>query len=285
MLRQIIKIDEDLCDGCGVCIPACKEGALQVIDGKCRLVGDLFCDGLGACIGECPQGAITIEEREAEPYDEVKVIQSLISQPRNVMKAHLEHLWEHNAKEFFNQAIDYLNANNIDIPFNPMEKEIKKASSGCSCPGSAMMDLRHDTKSTDNDSIELKSELTQWPVQLHLVNPAAPYFVDRELILMSTCGPLVNANVHQNYIKDRSVVVACPKLDITDPYVSKLAHILEVSNTPKLIIVRIEVPCCGGLTQIAHNAAIESGRSGLTIEEHVLRIDGSLKANNIIFKN
>lgn len=116
MKREIIKINEEKCTGCGECIPGCPEGALQVIDGKARLISDLFCDGLGACIGTCPQGAIEIEQREAEPYDEYKVMENVAKAGPNVIKAHLKHLYEHGQTEFLNQAIDFLRVKNIEVP-------------------------------------------------------------------------------------------------------------------------------------------------------------------------
>ena len=133
MKRKIIKIDESKCDGCGECVPNCHEGALQIIDGKARLISDLFCDGLGACIGHCPQGALTIEEREAEPYDEKKVMDYIVKGGENVIKAHLEHLYEHGEKEFLRQAVEYLDENGIPLPDLDIER---KSSNGGGCPGS-----------------------------------------------------------------------------------------------------------------------------------------------------
>lgn len=133
MKRKIIKIEEEKCDGCGVCVPECHEGALQVIDGKVRLISDLFCDGLGACLGHCPQGALTIEEREAEPYDEYKVMEYIVRGGRNVIKAHLEHLRDHNEMEYFNQAVKYLDDNGIELP---VLKTKESSHTACGCPGS-----------------------------------------------------------------------------------------------------------------------------------------------------
>lgn len=291
MLRQIITIDEDKCDGCGLCIPGCKEGALQIIDGKCRLVGDLFCDGLGACIGECPHGAISIIEREAEPYNESIVMMEMIKQPKAVLKAHLLHLKEHNAVDFLDEAVSFMKENGIE---NPLEQKtelktlnIHHHNHGGGCPGSAMRELKRndETKENTSNSARQTSELAQWPVQLHLVSPSSPFFKNKELVIMSTCGPLASANVHQDYIKGRAVVVACPKLDKTEPYTEKLAAIYAASGTEKVIVVRIEVPCCGGLSRFAFDAAHISGRTGITVEEHILSVEGNLKSQNILFKN
>ncbi|MFP4527485.1 MAG: ATP-binding protein [Candidatus Kapaibacterium sp.] len=282
MKRKIINIDEEKCNGCGLCIPECKEGALQIIDGKARLISDLFCDGLGACIGHCPEDAITIEERDTEPYDERKVMDTLLNQPRSVMKAHLEHLIDHGATEYYDEAIEYLKEKGIPNPVLQMGNS--HAKSGGSCPGTKMMSLSSAKKKAnpDKSGTQYPSQLGQWPVQLHLVSPNAPYFKDQELVIMSTCGPLASANVHEDYLAGRAVVVACPKLDYTDPYTEKLASIFANSRTPKAIVVRMEVPCCGGLTQFALNAAKMSG-ADVEIEEHVMAVDGSLKSKNILY--
>ncbi|MFP4367943.1 MAG: ATP-binding protein [Candidatus Kapaibacterium sp.] len=286
MKRKIININEELCDGCGLCVPECKEGALQIIEGKARLISDLFCDGLGACIGHCPQNAITIEEREAGPYDERKVLDSMVKQPGSVLKAHLKHLKEHNAMEFFNDAIDYLNEKNIPVPELEEKKPNGLGHQGGGCPGSKMFQIeRPASEITDNNGSEnagLRSELNQWPVQLHLVNPNAPYFRGSELVIVSTCAPLANPNIHKDYMKGRSVVVACPKLDYTAPYKDKLKDIYSMGQTPKVIILRMEVPCCGGLTKFACDAAIESDNDAIIVEEHVLTIKGELKRKEIL---
>ena len=145
MLRKIVKIDESKCDGCGDCIPACAEGALQIIDGKARLISDLFCDGLGACLGHCPQDAIIVEEREAEPYNEKKVMETIIKGGRNVIKAHLEHLKEHGETKYYQQALKYLKENKIEIP---IEKETitPESNQTCGCTGSQTIDLRNISK-------------------------------------------------------------------------------------------------------------------------------------------
>lgn len=290
MKRQIINIDEDKCDGCGLCIPECKEGAIQIINGKAKLISDLFCDGLGACLGYCPQNAITIEEREAEPYNEVKVLEN-IAGDQAVLKAHMLHLLEHNDREHYDEAIEFLKANDIPNPILSLKTmDAPQNGSACGCSGSRMIDLNvleehganheHSTNTT-----ELKSELKQWPVQLHLVPPNAPYFKNKELVIMSTCGPIANANVHAEYLKGRSVVVACPKLDYTEPYADKLGAIFAEGATRKAIVVIMEVPCCKGLTKMVFDGAAMSGNNNLEVEEHILGLDGKLKQTNIVFSS
>lgn len=303
MKRQIIKIDESKCDGCGLCIPECKEGAIQLIDGKARLISDLFCDGLGACLGHCPRNAITIEEREAVPYDEIKVLEIILKQPISVLKAHLAHLKEHKDILHYNQAIEFLNAKGIKIPSedNEIDHHHKhQAGSQCpgsmiidrreemghehqqhhhvgsQCPGSMIIDRRDELIQESKCCESIQSELKQWPVQLHLVSPDAPYFKNAELVIMSTCGPIASAEIHQNYIKNRAIVVACPKLDYTEPYTEKLSEIFKRANTTKIIVVIMQVPCCKGLMKITLDAIKLSNRNDIILEEHILGLDGKL---------
>lgn len=283
MKRQIIKIDYEKCDGCGGCIPECKEGALQIIDGKARLVSDLFCDGLGACLGSCPQNAIIIEEREAEPYDERKVLENIILEPPNVLKAHLQHLISHKAFDHYETAKHFLVEKNIKNPFTSLDNNMNH-SSNSGCPGSKMVAIdRQQLNITEAAFQKQVSALEQWPIQLHLVNPDAPYFKGKELLIMSTCAPVASAEIHQAYLPGRSIVMACPKLDYTEPYTEKLAMIFSQSRTPKAIVVIMEVPCCRGLSKFALDAARISGRKDIIVEEHILSLEGELKSKNVIY--
>src|SRR4030042_754687 len=175
--REIININEDKCNGCGDCIPNCPEGAIQVIDKKARLISDLFCDGLGACIGHCPQGAITIEERDAEEYDEIKVMENIVRQGKNVIRAHLEHLKGHNQHEYLRQAIDFLKKKNIQVPFGEEKGQGEHAHGASGCPGAKIMDFRKKEETPKKEKAFSKgdSELKTWPVQIMLVPPSAPY--------------------------------------------------------------------------------------------------------------
>ncbi|MFC1750052.1 ATP-binding protein, partial [Pseudomonadota bacterium] len=206
--RKIIKIDENLCNGCGICIPNCPEGALQIIENKARLISDLFCDGLGACIGDCPQEAITIEEREAEPYDEIKVLKNIIKQGSEVVKAHLQHLEEHGETKFLKQAKDYLEENNISIPDKLP----------CGCAGSKVMFIVPE----EDEEVNIKSQLRQWPIQLHLLPVQAPFFDNSDLIVIADCVGFVNPNLHQELIKGKSIAIGCPKLDDVERYQDKI---------------------------------------------------------------
>ncbi|MGE5479098.1 MAG: ATP-binding protein [Chloroflexota bacterium] len=291
MKRKIIRIDEDICNGCGNCVPECKEGAIQIIEGKARLISDLFCDGLGACLGHCPEGAITIEEREAEPYDERKVIESLASQPASVLKAHLMHLREHGETQLLAQAFAAMALVGLRNPLIEEEAaaEAKRAlgsmhnhshHGGGGCPGSRMITLEQAAPKAPQPKEKGDygaPQLAQWPVQLHLVSPYAPYFRSKDLSIISTCSPLASTDVHPRYLAGRACVVACPKLDNTEPYPEKLAEIFKANATPKAIVVVMEVPCCKGLTKIALAARAFSGREDMPIEEHTIGLDGSLK--------
>ncbi|MDY0342866.1 MAG: 4Fe-4S binding protein [Lentimicrobium sp.] len=307
MKRTIIKIDEDLCNGCGNCIPNCHEGALQIIDGKARLISDLFCDGLGACIGHCPEGAITLEEREAEPYDEIKVMELMVPKGRNTILAHLEHLRDHNEQELLRQAIDYIKTNQIDLSpgaTQPVAVQAKSfqnlaearaavavpKASGCGggCPGSAPLDFKIDLEELENTTVvtplpalempesDAPSELRQWPVQLHLLNPQASYFKNADVVLAADCVAFTMGNFHNRMLKGKTLAIACPKLDTNkESYLQKLVAMIAESNINTLHVVVMEVPCCGGLIQMAMAARAQSGKN-IPIKKTVISVKGDI---------
>jgi len=279
MKRKIIVINEAKCNGCGDCIPNCPEGALQIIDGKARLISDLFCDGLGACIGECPIGAIAIEEREAEPYDEAKVMVNVAKGGPNVIKAHLKHLNDHNETEFYDQAIEYLKENNLEIP-ETSEKIIPFA-----CPGMKIVDNQQEHPSVsplkggieDAGDEDKPSELRQWPTQLHLLNPQASYFQDADLLVAADCVPFTLNNFHGKFLKGKTLLHFCPKLDNSyEEYVEKLAQIFSLNNIKSITLVRMEVPCCGGTTATV-KAALEKTGKNIPINDIIISLDGKIK--------
>jgi len=226
--RKIIKIDEEKCDGCGLCVPACAEGAIQVIDGKARLVSEVYCDGLGDCLGECPRGALTIEEREAEEFDE---------------KAVERHLVEQKAQQTApSQQSDPL---------------------PCGCPGSASQTLKpRQTARPDaeGDAGTTPSALGNWPVQLHLVPVVAPYFNEARLVIAADCVPFSFADFHRKFLAGRALLVGCPKLDDAEAYREKLAQIFRQNDIKSVEVVYMEVPCCFGLVHLVGKALEESGR-------------------------
>ncbi|MBU0763063.1 MAG: 4Fe-4S binding protein, partial [Candidatus Altiarchaeota archaeon] len=220
--RQIIKIDEEKCNGCGQCIPNCPEGALQMIDGKARLISDLFCDGLGACIGHCPQGAITTEEREAQAYDEKKTMDNIIAAGPNTIKAHLKHLKEHGEFGYMGQAIEVLKSKGLPVP----DLGDSGSCPPTGCPGSRMLDF--NSEKTDSEEGDVSSQLRQWPVQLHLVSPNAPYFRGKDVVLSADCVAYSLGGFHSQYLKGKSLAIACPKLDSDlDIYVEKIKEMVD----------------------------------------------------------
>ena len=271
--RKIIKINEKKCTGCGLCIPNCPEGALQIIDGKARLISDLFCDGLGACIGHCPEGAITIEEREAKPYEETKIMENIVKQGKNVIKAHLEHLRDHGETEYLNQALEVLKKKNIE---NPIEKSAKHAHAPSGCPGMKIMQFDKTKTKNAKQKESMSSELRQWPIQIMLVPPHAPYLKDADLVVAADCVPFSYANFHEDILKDKTLLIGCPKLDDAEYYKEKITSILKENNIKSVSCVRMEVSCCFGLVSIMKEALKTSGKD-IPFYEHTITISGEKK--------
>lgn len=282
--RKIITIDEKKCNGCGLCIPNCPEGAIQIIDGKARLISDLFCDGLGACIGHCPQGAISIEEREAVAYDEKKVMSNIVLQGKNTIKAHLLHLKEHNEHKYLQLALDYLRENNIE---NPLLEEAQAVLKGCSamggCPGSKILDFRQPAHQAQADqSGKRPSELRQWPVQLHLISPAASYYQKVDLLLAADCTAFTLGDFHRDYLKGKALAIACPKLDQDkDVYVEKLTALIDEAQINTLTVIIMQVPCCGGLVGIAQEALNQAKRK-IPLKTIIVSLQGEVLSQGVV---
>ena len=236
-LRQIIKINEEKCNGCGLCVPACVEGALQIIDGKAKLISEIYCDGLGACLGECPQGAITIEERAAEEFNE------------EATKLHLE------------------------------QKEHTRDELPCGCPSATVtqFESREATGVAPSTTTHQPSTLSQWPVQLTLVPPTAPFLQRTDLVLAADCVPFAYAGFHQDFLRNHSLLVACPKLDDFQAHLKKLTDILSHSAVKSLTVVHMEVPCCFGIVHMARQAIQLSGKD-IPFKEVTVSINGDLKS-------
>ena len=235
--RKIIKIDEEKCDGCGLCLPSCPEGAIQIVDGKAKLVKESFCDGLGACLGDCPQGALSIEEIEVEEYDEEGVIAHIKEKSPELLEKHLAHLKKHAS----------------ELPQHHSHAGIT------SCPSAQMLHWEKQEEAVEK-GVKISSELRQWPIQLHLVPPYAPYFQNADLVLVADCVPFAYANFHSDFLKGKTIAIGCPKLDDPDAYVSKVTQILGSSDIKSLKVVHMEVPCCYGLIHIAQEALTKSGK-------------------------
>ncbi|MDD2996325.1 MAG: 4Fe-4S ferredoxin [Paludibacter sp.] len=274
MKRTIIRIDEELCNGCEACVQGCHEGALQMIDGKARMVSELFCDGLGACIGDCPVGAISLEEREAEPYDEIATLQRMIPKGERTIIAHLKHLKDHGETDYLKQAVTFLQANNININFAEVHNH---GGAGCAskpaakpqgggCPSSQEVSFANQKPAANfrmasvvSKPAENTSQLRQWPVQLHLLNPEAQYFRNADVVLAADCVPFSFPDFHNRYLAGKTLAIACPKLDSNkEAYVEKIKTMIQCSNINTLTVVIMEVPCCGGLLRLAQQAVVDS---------------------------
>ncbi|MDD3536217.1 MAG: 4Fe-4S binding protein [Candidatus Cloacimonetes bacterium] len=271
MIRQIIKIDEEKCNGCGLCIPGCPEGALQIIDGKARLVSDLFCDGLGACIGNCPEGAILVETRKAEPYNEAIVMQNIMKAGVNTIKAHLKHLKDHGEMGYYAEAIEILKANGYDIDALTQEELMP-----CGCSGTHAKSIEPCQEAKPQATGEVHSELRQWPVQLMLINPAASYFDNADLLLSADCAPYAFGDFHRRFLKDKIVITFCPKLDPDiERYIDKLSQIFILHEIKSVTILRMEVPCCGGMEVILKRALERSGKMHF-VKVNVISVEGKI---------
>lgn len=276
MKRKLITINEDLCTGCGICANACAEGAIQIIDGKARLISEIMCDGLGACIGTCPESAIRIEEKEAEPYDEIKVLQLLITKGENTVKAHLKHLKEHGQHEWLKQAVAYLLEHKSQIPFDVdcIIRDVHHTHShhhGGGCPGSKAMKFEQQAHIAES-----ASALTHWPIQMHLMSPHAPYFQNADVVLAADCVAYALGSFHAKYLKNKRLIIACPKLDShQESYYEKLLALIDESNINTLTVMIMEVPCCRGLLALAQKA-IETASNKIPIKLVVVSIQGQI---------
>lgn len=274
MKRKIIKIDEALCNGCGLCAQGCPEGAIKMIDGKAKLVGELYCDGLGACIGECPVEAIIIEEREAQAYDEAKTLENIIPQGENVVRAHLLHLKDHGQTEYLTQALAVLKQKGIKISMENSFVPHQREAGGC--PGSMAREFKKAPIEKGSALIASGSELRQWPVQLHLLNPYAPYFKNSEIVVAADCVPFAYADFHNRFLKGKILIIFCPKLDQShEAYIERLAEIFKHNNVKSITVVHMEVPCCFGTLNLVEQAVQQSGRN-ILMKEYNISIDGKI---------
>lgn len=285
MKRTVIKIDEKICNGCGQCVTGCNEGALQVINGKAVMISELYCDGLGACIGECPVGAIELEEREAKPYDEEAVMERIAPKGEKTILAHLKHLKEHNENALLMQGIDFLRRNSIDIDLSQLKyNKVKETSSGC--PSSMAKSIKPNSQAKLNTETNIdefavsqqKSELRQWPVQLHLLNPNNSYFEGADVLLAADCSAFATANFHTHFLKGKILAIACPKLDSnTNIYENKIITMIDESQINTLSVLIMEVPCCAGLLRVAKNAR-EKAKRNVPIKAIILTLEGEIKS-------
>ncbi len=239
--RKIIQIDEEKCNGCGLCIPSCAEGALQIINGKARLVADKFCDGLGACLGECPQGALHIVEREAEDFDE-KAVE------------------------------EYLHTKAAALAPEPLTM-------ACGCPSTHGQTFAPSATLAETDQPayfpQQKSALTHWPVQIRLVPPTAPFLKGADLLVVADCTPIAYPNFHRDFIAGRVVMVGCPKFDDVQEYVQKFVDIFNAAGLKSITVVTMEVPCCQGLPMIVRKG-LELTSKKIPLEQIVISTRGEI---------
>lgn len=250
MIRKIVSIDQDKCNGCGLCVPACAEGAIRIENGKAVLSADNLCDGLGACLGDCPMDAIKIIEREADEFDEEAVEKHLAATGR----APLAHA----------------------APAAPAKPAAAPAHHG-GCPGSRAMSFAPRPAEQEAPAAgKQPSQLAQWPVQLHLVPTTAPYFQGADLLIAADCVPFAYADFHRDLLAGKAVVIGCPKLDDTRFYTEKLTELFRVSDIKSITVARMEVPCCGGIVMAARQAHAACGKD-IPFTEVVIGVRGERK--------
>jgi NAD-dependent dihydropyrimidine dehydrogenase PreA subunit len=252
--RKIVKIDENLCDGCGACVPSCAEGAIRIIDGKARLVADNLCDGLGNCLGTCPKGAIAVEERPAAEFDESAV------EARKATEAAA------GTDEAFAEA--------AETPAEPM---------ACGCPGTMMRKLNPHPEATGAEPASpagpASSRLGQWPVQLALLPTGGDLWNGADVLLSADCAAYAMGDFHARLLAGRALAVACPKLDDTEPYVAKLARVFAGNDIRSITIARMEVPCCGGLEAVVRQALDRAGKD-IPLTVVVVGVEGEIQSVN-----
>ena len=272
--RNIVHIDQEKCNGCGLCVSACAEGAIQMVDGKAKLVSDVYCDGLGACLGHCPQDAIHIEVREAAEFDEAQVKKLLAAQGREfVPPAHTVP-----AKPAVSPAAHHVPGGCPGSALRSMP-----GGDGGGCPGTKLRQMQKKLAdavsarpAADAGAVPAAlSELTHWPVQLRLVPPHAPFLQGAELLLVGDCVPFACADFHSRFLKGRPVLVACPKLDDADSNIDRLAAVLAEGGVKSVTVVHMEVPCCRGLVHQLKQAAQIIG-SSIPLRTAVIGIDGTV---------
>ncbi|MFA5514930.1 MAG: 4Fe-4S binding protein [Desulfuromonadales bacterium] len=254
MIREIVTIDEEKCDGCGLCVPACAEGAIKIVNGKAKLLADNLCDGLGACLGHCPKDAILIEKRDADGFDEEAVEKHLHAENKTPL---------HPAAP----------AHGGGCP----SAQVKSFAPAGGCPSAQVMTTERPAATAGAGETERRpSELRQWPVQMHLVPPSAPFLTQADLLLAADCAAFAYADFHRDLLQGKALLIGCPKLDDGRAYLEKLTAILAQNEIKSLAVVFMEVPCCSGLVQIAKQALAASGKE-VPLELVRVGIQGDVK--------
>lgn len=274
MKRKIVLIDADKCNGCGLCVPNCAEGAIQVIDGKARLVAENLCDGLGACLGECPEGAITIEEREADQFDEKVVEQHLKAigrAPAPTHGGHHEGHGHHHGGHHGDKG-PHDGKHHHGNPLSPSGH----GHHGGGCPSARLISHDRAPAAASGPAGAVASELGHWPVKLQLVPPTAPFFKGKNLLIAADCAPVAFGDFQRRFLRDSAVVIQCPKFGEQGFVVDKLAGIFRDGGITGITVARMEVPCCGGLSFAVQKALQQSGRTDLPLREVVIGVRGDV---------
>ncbi len=268
-VRTIVQIDEDKCDGCGLCVPGCAEGAQQIVDGKAKLVNDIYCDGLGACLGECPQDAITMIEREAEDFDEEAVHAHIASLEAAASPGHAGD--EKDEAEVSECGCPSTMMQTFNVPEPEPKPDISAAPAAGlgGCPGSRSQVFEKQGLSAPHpgaasgptEGLPVSSRLSNWPVQIMLVPVQAPYLNGARLVIAADCAPFAYADFHRRFLDGKTLLIGCPKLDNTDVYVQKLTEIFRLNDIASVDVVYMEVPCCSGLVHMVKTALENSGKS------------------------
>lgn len=275
MQRQIIRIDAERCDGCSKCISGCPEGAIQLIQGKARVVSESTCDGLGACIAQCPSNAISIETREAAAYDEIETLKRILEQGPDTLRAHLTHLYDHAQANYLEQALTYLQQQALSVPdYKPQPMASRRSLPTLNAPNAGAANSRVAVSREAPEGPQ--SQLSQWPIQLHLIQPRNPTFVHASVLLAADCVGFALPDFNQKYLPGKRLLVACPKLDRDqDVYLSKLVALIDEAEITSLDVLIMEVPCCGGLVRLANEALRQSKRQ-VPLRTTVVARDGQV---------
>ncbi|MTI46520.1 ATP-binding protein [Sporosalibacterium faouarense] len=253
-IREIVKINEEKCNGCGLCVPGCAEGAIKIVDGKAKLIADNLCDGIGNCIGHCPQDAIEVIRREADEFDEEAVDKHLSSTKKKAQPA--------------NTGVQKMGHGGHG-----------HGGHNGGCPGSRAMSINRtsnkqgSTVSSEDIEVKIKPQLNQWPVQLKLVPESAPYLDGRDLLVTADCVPFAYPNYHLDLLKGKSVVIGCPKLDDVQFYIEKLTNMLKINDIKNVTVAHMEVPCCSGIVMAVDEAVKRSGKD-INVEKVKIKING-----------
>jgi len=260
VIRKVIKIDEEKCNGCGQCVTSCAEGALEIIDGKAKVVRDSFCDGLGACIGECPEDALKIEERDVEEFD------------KEAVKDHLKEKEHH----LHDEKCGCPSAKPIDIKHAQVKPKTEVKMEKCGCPSAAPLDIHHKNEKHMPDEHEQEAKLGHWPIQLMLVPESAPFLKGKDLIVLADCSAVAYGNLQNEFVDGNVIVMGCPKFDDINIYEKKLEGMIKNSGIRSISVVHMEVPCCFGLLSVVKSACQKAGNK-IPFKQHVVGINGEIK--------